>query len=160
MVCWEQGCCWMKCWITTAHETGDAGRSGGGLTRGRVYEVVHCIRCIVYMLYSCLRCIRHKQAGTMRFGCIACIEWVCALLSGFLYRLLYSLPWPSLFREVRHLSLSFVSKTLAFVATKTSQVPTPRHLSRHDMTFGSMNPKNRCSRCARCARNLKKKCIE
>ena len=53
------------------------------LTRGRVYKVVYCIRCILYTLYSCIRCIRYSQAGTMSVRCIA----YTAVVS--LYRVLY-----------------------------------------------------------------------
>ena len=61
-----------------------------------MYKVVHCIavyNCNLYTLYT--TGIRHKQAGTRRVGCIACIGWFRALLrievlSGFLCRLLYS----------------------------------------------------------------------
>ena len=52
-------------------------------TRGRVYSVVYCIRCIVYTLYSCIRCIRRRQAGTVRVRSIAVVTAIS------LYRALY-----------------------------------------------------------------------
>ena len=72
-------------------------------------DVVRAARAVRWAMYDgggVLRARLRRDRATGRPG------------AGNRSRARISLPWPSLFQDVRHLSLSFVFKILAFVATR------------------------------------------